>query len=141
MRRWKHWETETRTAEYQFSHGKHWPINYRCMSKKIMTYNEHDHKTCYKKIMAYLLLVRYLLWKWISHIKISICYERLFSFSFLNLYYMLCDHQSALQHIYFIYACTDPERFRFARDTSFGRRHLSFWTKTPTLMWIVRSNI
>jgi hypothetical protein len=21
MRRWKHWETETRTAEYQFSHG------------------------------------------------------------------------------------------------------------------------
>ncbi|KAG2673837.1 hypothetical protein I3760_13G107200 [Carya illinoinensis] len=51
MRRWKHWETETRTAEYQFSH--------------------------------------------------------------------------------------DPERFRFARDTSFGRRHLSFWTKTPALMWIV----
>ncbi|KAL5581220.1 hypothetical protein UlMin_013662 [Ulmus minor] len=31
----------------------------------------------------------------------------------------------------------DPERFRFARDTSFGRRHLSFWTKTPFLMWIV----
>ncbi|XP_062171812.1 MLO-like protein 6 [Alnus glutinosa] len=51
MRRWKHWETETRTAEYQFSH--------------------------------------------------------------------------------------DPERFRFARDTSFGRRHLSFWAKTPALMWIV----
>lgn len=51
MRSWKHWETESRTAEYQFSH--------------------------------------------------------------------------------------DPERFRFARDTSFGRRHLSFWTKTPALMWIV----
>ncbi|XP_050287344.1 MLO-like protein 6 isoform X2 [Quercus robur] len=51
MRSWKNWETETRTAEYQFSH--------------------------------------------------------------------------------------DPERFRFARDTSFGRRHLSFWTKTPALMWIV----
>ncbi|KAK6936024.1 Mlo-related protein [Dillenia turbinata] len=31
----------------------------------------------------------------------------------------------------------DPERFRFARETSFGRRHLSFWTKTPCLMWIV----
>ncbi|KAL2328641.1 hypothetical protein Fmac_022068 [Flemingia macrophylla] len=31
----------------------------------------------------------------------------------------------------------DPERFRFARDTSFGRRHLSFWTKNPVLMWIV----
>ncbi|XP_062082032.1 MLO-like protein 6 [Humulus lupulus] len=31
----------------------------------------------------------------------------------------------------------DPERFRFARDTSFGRRHLSFWTKQPFLIWIV----
>ncbi|KAI3450534.1 hypothetical protein Pfo_007199 [Paulownia fortunei] len=51
MRRWKAWEKETRTAEYQFSH--------------------------------------------------------------------------------------DPERFRFARETSFGRRHLSFWSKTPLLLWIV----
>ncbi|XP_052180268.1 MLO-like protein 6 [Diospyros lotus] len=31
----------------------------------------------------------------------------------------------------------DPERFRFARDTSFGRRHLSFWTNKPLLLWIV----
>ncbi|KAF8009014.1 hypothetical protein BT93_J0105 [Corymbia citriodora subsp. variegata] len=31
----------------------------------------------------------------------------------------------------------DPDRFRFARETSFGRRHLSFWTKTPILIWIV----
>lgn len=31
----------------------------------------------------------------------------------------------------------DPERFRFTRETSFGRRHLSFWTNTPILMWIV----
>ncbi|KAL9413081.1 hypothetical protein AB3S75_041704 [Citrus x aurantiifolia] len=31
----------------------------------------------------------------------------------------------------------DPERFRFARETSFGRRHLSSWTKTPVLIWIV----
>ncbi|KAK0605188.1 hypothetical protein LWI29_023952 [Acer saccharum] len=31
----------------------------------------------------------------------------------------------------------DPERFRFARETSFGRRHLNFWTKTPVLIWIV----
>ncbi|MCE3216503.1 MLO-like protein 6, partial [Datura stramonium] len=30
----------------------------------------------------------------------------------------------------------DPERFRFARDTSFGRRHLSFWTKNTVLLWI-----
>ncbi|KAI4322240.1 hypothetical protein L6164_021951 [Bauhinia variegata] len=31
----------------------------------------------------------------------------------------------------------DPERFRFARETSFGRRHLSFWTRNPVLIWIV----
>ncbi|KAL0290064.1 UNVERIFIED_CONTAM: MLO-like protein 12 [Sesamum calycinum] len=31
----------------------------------------------------------------------------------------------------------DPERFRFARDTSFGRRHLHFWSKSPLLLWSV----
>ncbi|XP_020240217.2 MLO-like protein 6 [Cajanus cajan] len=31
----------------------------------------------------------------------------------------------------------DPERFRFARETSFGRRHLKFWTQNPVLVWIV----
>ncbi|GAA0142949.1 hypothetical protein LIER_03740 [Lithospermum erythrorhizon] len=31
----------------------------------------------------------------------------------------------------------DPERFRFARETSFGRRHLSFWSTNPALLWMV----
>ncbi|RDX82195.1 MLO-like protein 6, partial [Mucuna pruriens] len=31
----------------------------------------------------------------------------------------------------------DPERFRFARETSFGRRHLSFWTQNSVLVWFV----
>ncbi|KAK8697430.1 hypothetical protein V6N13_113580 [Hibiscus sabdariffa] len=31
----------------------------------------------------------------------------------------------------------DPERFRFTRETSFGRRHLNYWTKTPVFIWIV----
>ncbi|XP_030451343.1 MLO-like protein 2 [Syzygium oleosum] len=31
----------------------------------------------------------------------------------------------------------DPERFRFARETSFGRRHLSFWSRSPISLWIV----
>ncbi|KAL3808856.1 hypothetical protein ACJIZ3_000202 [Penstemon smallii] len=31
----------------------------------------------------------------------------------------------------------DPERFRLARDTSFGRRHLHFWSKSSVLLWIV----
>ncbi|CAL9167580.1 unnamed protein product [Musa hybrid cultivar] len=31
----------------------------------------------------------------------------------------------------------DPGRFRFARDTSFGRRHLNFWSKSHVLVWIV----
>ncbi|KAF8396600.1 hypothetical protein HHK36_018239 [Tetracentron sinense] len=30
----------------------------------------------------------------------------------------------------------DPERFRFARETSFGRRHLNFWSNSPVLLWI-----
>ncbi|KAH7513227.1 hypothetical protein FEM48_Zijuj12G0174200 [Ziziphus jujuba var. spinosa] len=29
----------------------------------------------------------------------------------------------------------DPERFRFARETSFGRRHLNFWSQSPILLW------
>lgn len=32
----------------------------------------------------------------------------------------------------------DPDRFRLARDTSFGHRHLNSWSKSPTLTWIVR---
>lgn len=31
----------------------------------------------------------------------------------------------------------DPERFRYARETSFGRRHLNFWSSSPVLLWIV----
>ena len=31
----------------------------------------------------------------------------------------------------------DPERFRFARDTSFGRRHLNIWSKSSFTLWIV----
>ncbi|KAL8484101.1 hypothetical protein ACS0TY_026700 [Phlomoides rotata] len=31
----------------------------------------------------------------------------------------------------------DPERFRLARDTSFGRRHMSYWSQSPILLWVV----
>ncbi|XP_078427463.1 MLO-like protein 2 [Wolffia australiana] len=31
----------------------------------------------------------------------------------------------------------DPQRFRFARDTSFGRRHLNSWSNSRVLTWIV----
>ncbi|KAG8501930.1 hypothetical protein CXB51_004689 [Gossypium anomalum] len=30
----------------------------------------------------------------------------------------------------------DPERFRFARDTSFGRRHLNCWSRSTLTLWI-----
>ncbi|KAJ6428988.1 hypothetical protein OIU84_020598 [Salix udensis] len=30
----------------------------------------------------------------------------------------------------------DPERFRFARETSFGRRHMHLWSKSPVFLWI-----
>ncbi|ESW23746.1 hypothetical protein PHAVU_004G071700 [Phaseolus vulgaris] len=31
----------------------------------------------------------------------------------------------------------DPERFRFARDTTFGRRHLNPWSQSTISLWIV----
>ncbi|KAJ7970428.1 MLO-like protein [Quillaja saponaria] len=31
----------------------------------------------------------------------------------------------------------DPERFRFTRDTTFGRRHLHFWSRSSVSLWIV----
>ncbi|GLJ17824.1 hypothetical protein SUGI_0311700 [Cryptomeria japonica] len=31
----------------------------------------------------------------------------------------------------------DPAKFRVTRDTTFGRRHLSFWSRTPIFLWIV----
>ncbi|KAH7841531.1 hypothetical protein Vadar_031142 [Vaccinium darrowii] len=31
----------------------------------------------------------------------------------------------------------DSARLRYARDTSFGRRHLDFWSHSPVLLWIV----
>ncbi|GLJ51584.1 hypothetical protein SUGI_1096340 [Cryptomeria japonica] len=31
----------------------------------------------------------------------------------------------------------EPSRFRISRGTTFGRRHLSFWSTTPILTWIV----
>ncbi|MCL7033295.1 hypothetical protein MKW94_016286 [Papaver nudicaule] len=30
----------------------------------------------------------------------------------------------------------DPERFRYARDTTFGRRHMSIWSRSTVLLWI-----
>lgn len=32
----------------------------------------------------------------------------------------------------------DPERFRLARDTTFGQRHLSVWSRSTILVWMVR---
>ncbi|XP_050250163.1 MLO-like protein 6 isoform X1 [Quercus robur] len=43
------------------------------------------------------------------------------------------DESKTLEYQYY----NDPERFRFARDTTFGRRHLNFWSKSPILLWIV----
>ncbi|XP_022944838.1 MLO-like protein 2 isoform X3 [Cucurbita moschata] len=43
------------------------------------------------------------------------------------------DETKTLEYQYY----NDPARFRFARDTTFGRRHLSFWSRTPVFLWIV----
>ncbi|GLJ17825.1 hypothetical protein SUGI_0311720 [Cryptomeria japonica] len=31
----------------------------------------------------------------------------------------------------------DPAKFRITRDTTFGRRHMSFWSRNPIFLWIV----
>jgi mlo protein len=31
----------------------------------------------------------------------------------------------------------DHERFRFARETTFGRRHLTYWSKSTVSLWMV----
>ncbi|XP_038892538.1 MLO-like protein 6 [Benincasa hispida] len=43
------------------------------------------------------------------------------------------DETKTIEYQYY----NDPARFRFARDTTFGRRHLSFWSRTPISLWIV----
>lgn len=43
------------------------------------------------------------------------------------------DETRTLEYQYY----NDPERFRFARDTSFGRRHLNSWSKSSVSLWIV----
>ncbi|BAT94455.1 hypothetical protein VIGAN_08106000 [Vigna angularis var. angularis] len=43
------------------------------------------------------------------------------------------DETKSLEHQFY----HDPERFRFARDTTFGRRHLNSWSKSPILLWII----
>ncbi|XP_042952581.1 MLO-like protein 12 isoform X2 [Carya illinoinensis] len=41
------------------------------------------------------------------------------------------------QTLEYQYYHNDPDRFRFARDTSFGRRHLNSWSRSTILLWIV----
>nr|WMP39995.1 MLO1 protein [Cannabis sativa] len=43
------------------------------------------------------------------------------------------DETKKIEYIY----SNDPERFRFTRDTSFGRRHLNIWSQSPISLWIV----
>ncbi|KAG5078042.1 hypothetical protein JHK82_056737 [Glycine max] len=43
------------------------------------------------------------------------------------------DETKSVEHQFY----HDPERFRFARDTTFGRRHLSSWSRSPISLWIV----
>ncbi|KAK7279672.1 hypothetical protein RJT34_24728 [Clitoria ternatea] len=43
------------------------------------------------------------------------------------------DLTKTVEHQYY----NDPERFRFTRDTTFGRRHLSSWSRSPISLWII----
>lgn len=43
------------------------------------------------------------------------------------------DETKSLEHQFY----HDPERFRFARDTTFGRRHLNQWSRSPISLWMI----
>ncbi|KAH7547920.1 hypothetical protein JRO89_XS14G0038700 [Xanthoceras sorbifolium] len=43
------------------------------------------------------------------------------------------DETRTIEYQYY----NDPERFRFARDTSFGRRHLNIWSSSSISLWIL----
>ncbi|KAJ1375129.1 Mlo-related protein [Sesbania bispinosa] len=43
------------------------------------------------------------------------------------------DETKTTEHQFY----NDPDRFRFARDTTFGRRHLNSWSRSPISLWIV----
>lgn len=51
----------------------------------------------------------------------------------MSIWRMWEDESKSLEHQFY----HDPERFRFARDTTFGRRHLSSWSRSPISLWIV----
>ncbi|KAF1884616.1 hypothetical protein Lal_00028497 [Lupinus albus] len=43
------------------------------------------------------------------------------------------DETKTIEYQYY----NDPERFRFARDTTFGRRHLNKWSESSISLWMV----
>ncbi|XP_044507635.1 MLO-like protein 6 isoform X2 [Mangifera indica] len=43
------------------------------------------------------------------------------------------DETKTIEYQYY----NDPDRFRFTRDTSFGRRHLTMWSESAFSLWIV----
>ncbi|OWM87585.1 hypothetical protein CDL15_Pgr022697 [Punica granatum] len=42
------------------------------------------------------------------------------------------DETRTLEYTYH----NDPQRFRFTRDTTFGRRHLNFWSRSTITLWM-----
>ena len=58
---------------------------------------------------------------------------------------ILLLHSSWFHHFYLFYFFhimtfyLDPDRFRFTRQTTFGRRHMSSFTRISFLLWIVSS--
>ncbi|RDY06645.1 MLO-like protein 12, partial [Mucuna pruriens] len=86
MRRWKAWENETKTIEYQF-------YNVPYTSRYIVCF-------CFRPFI------------WVIS----------------NFAIYKCEH------------IADPERFRFARDTTFGRRHLNSWSRSTISLSIFLIN-
>lgn len=106
MRKWKAWEMETKTSEYQYAHGRFSSLenNAKYLMITGASFSENTSSTLDEHIAIYLHFFSFYNKKWIW------------------------------------LSVADPERYRFARDTSFGRRHLSFWSRSSFLLWLVRPN-
>ncbi|KAL9302166.1 MLO-like protein 12 [Arabidopsis thaliana] len=98
MKKWKSWERETKTIEYQYANGMY-------------IYNTH-----------YLIAIEFIFVEVINQRKMT--NNPVVDFAKVNI---LIAYQWEDNY---------PERFRFARDTSFGRRHLNIWSKSTFTLWI-----
>lgn len=118
MKRWKAWEEETSTLEYQLSNG-----NFRYSSPKHSFSVSTFLIIQQEKLLWLQWMVEF--WDWL-YAWIRCCLWRLV---------FLCVQCSVTETNFERDA--DPRRFKLTRQTSFGERHLKIWSNHHLFIWIV----